>query len=123
MRRALHLGVVSGLLLAFAQAPFLHVHDRDHGHEHSHGFAHAHSHWPLEHSDNPALEAHDHDSDARFLDWIAGDGTSDTRLAAALPVEIVIPDLIEHRGLAPGFTPRNHDPPWRVSLKARAPPA
>jgi hypothetical protein len=117
----LHLGVIASLLLAFAQAPFMHVHDRDPAHEHAHGFTHAH--WAGEDADGPALKSDDHASDARSLSWIGGDGKSPTRFAATPAEAISIPEPIAQPALVTELIPHSHDPPWRFALKSRAPPA
>ena len=121
VRRTLHLGITASLLLAFAQAPFLHVHDRDPAHEHAHGFTHAH--WAGEGADGLAIEADDHVGDARSLSWIPGDGKSPVRIAAALPEAISIPEPIAQPSLVTELIPHSHDPPWQLALKSRAPPA
>ena len=121
VRRTLHLGITASLLLAFAQAPFLHVHDRDPGHEHAHGFAHAH--WAAANYDGPTLQSEDHAGEARSLSWIPGDGKSPVRLAAALPEAISIPEPIAQPALVTELIPHSHDPPWQLTLKSRAPPA
>lgn len=117
----MHLGVAASLLLAFAQAPFLHVHDRDPAHEHARGLAHAH--WASEKTEGPALQADDHGGDARSLSWIAGDGKSPLRLVAAAPETVLIPEPVAQPALVTELIPHSHDPPWRLALKSRAPPA
>jgi hypothetical protein len=121
VRGTFHLGVIATLLVAFAQAPFIHVHDHDPAHEHAHGFTHAH--WAGENADVLALEADDHSGDARSLSWIAGDGKSPVRLAAALPEAISIREPIAQPALVIDRIHHSHDPPWRSALNSRAPPA
>jgi len=119
VRRAFHLGVVASVLLAFTHAPFNHTHESNPHPEHAVGFVHAH--WRGHAASGPAWE--DRDSDARSLDWFAGDGKSPVKLAATLPETFVLPVPAAQPGLIIELTPHNHDPPWRLSLKSRAPPA
>ncbi len=126
MRFVFHLGVAASLLLAFAQAPFRHVHEGDPLHEHAHGFAHTHldrhSHDEHEH-DGLAVEADNHDSDARLIDWLAGDGTSPVKFALALPESIVEPTFLIRIAEVPELQTRNHDPPTLLPFIPRGPPA
>jgi hypothetical protein len=115
-----HSGVLAMLLLSFAQASFHHAHASDPHHEHAQGFAH--THWrPI--SESQSWQTDTHDSDARVIDWIAGDGSSPAKLVIALPdslYEIVVAVCLAH---VPELTPHNHDPPSRLSPNPRGPPA
>ncbi|MBI4904853.1 MAG: hypothetical protein HY820_14530 [Acidobacteria bacterium] len=120
MRSLLNLGVVASLLLSFAQAPFLHAHASDPHHEHARGLTH--THWKAPPASR-SLEADDHDSDARMIDWLAGDGSAAAKFVLALPdtsAEIV---LIVRVVRIPELTTHNHDPPWRLIPHLRGPPA
>lgn len=121
VRGTFHLGVIACLVLALAQAPFLHFHDSDPGHEHAHGFAH--THWAAEHFGGLALFADDQVGDAQSLTWFPGDGYSSIRLASALPARVALPEPTVVPSSFPELTAHNHDPPWRLALKSRAPPA
>lgn len=119
----LHLGVVASLVFAFAQSPFQHTHDRDPEHEHARGLSHAH--WIDDHDEpeGPTLDEVDQDSDARLQDWLAGDGTSLAKFVPDLPVSIVEALQAVQVSVVPEITPQNHDPPWRLCLHPRPPPA
>jgi len=121
--KILHLGVVASLMVAFAQSPFQHTHDSDPDHDHAVGFSHAH--WVEDHHEpeGPTLDDDDHDSDARLQDWIGGDGTPFVKFVPDLPVSIVQPLQLVQVSVLPELTPQNHDPPWRLCLHPRAPPA
>ena len=120
MGKGLHLGLVASLLLAFVQAPLRHAHTDDPGHAHAKGLSHAH--LSDHHSDAPAWDADDHDSDVRMLEWLAGDGTSSVKFVPALPQSVAGFSLVQQASLAPEFAPRSHDPPSRLNLHPRAPP-
>ncbi len=120
MRSLLHLGVAAGLLLSFAQAPFQHAHASDPHHEHAKGFTH--THW-AGNPDGPAWETDDHDSDARTIDWLAGDGNAPAKFVVALPDSLPGVVLFVHVVRIPELTPHNHDPPWRLIPHLRGPPA
>jgi hypothetical protein len=111
---------LASLLLSFAQAPFQHAHASDPHHEHAQGFAHMH--WNV-HPDDRSWEADDHDSDARMIDWLAGDGSAPAKFVVALPdavVDVVVAVLAVR---VPELTPHNHDPPWRLIPHLRGPPS
>ena len=124
MRSALHIGVLTALLLSYGKAPFEHTHDSDPHHEHATGISH--THWANEKnhdsSDAPGLMAEEH-SDARMLDWIPGDGRATIYFAMTLPesVAVIIPPPLIVR--VPETASRGHDPPPLITLTPRAPPA
>lgn len=120
MRALIHLGIAGSLLLSFAQAPFLHSHPSDPHHEHARGFAH--THWQTS-SDGPAWKTNDYDSDARILDWLAGDGNSPAKFVVALPESLNEIVFVARDVLVSGLTPHYHDPPWRLIPYFRGPPA
>jgi len=120
VRSLLHLGVAAGLLLSFAQAPFQHAHASDPHHEHAQGFSH--THWKSSPED-AAWEADDHGSDARMIDWLAGDGSAPAKFIAELPASAAGIVVAPQRVRVAEPTPRNHDPPWRVIPHLRGPPA
>lgn len=118
--------MVASLVFAFAQSSFQHTHASDPEHEHARGLSHAHwvdDHHDDHHDEGPTIEESDHASDARLLDWLAGDGSSSIKFVPDLPSSIVQPLLVVQVSVLPDFAPRNHDPPWRLCLHPRAPPA
>lgn len=121
VRKAFYLGLVVSILLTFVQAPFLHIHAGNASHDHAHGFVHMH--WSADHTGGGTVEADDHESDARSLNWVPGNGESSVRFVAILSEAVVLPELISQPSLIPDLVPHNHDPPWRFALKSRAPPA
>jgi hypothetical protein len=108
-------------LLAFAQAPFLHVHDEGGAHEHARGFAHAH--WPGQRSGGLAPDSGDDADHGRALNWTAGDGRFPVKMAAEAPAPVSIPEPAAHSTRVAELVPRAYDPPWRACLQPRAPPA
>ena len=120
VRELIHLGVAAGLLLSFAQAPFQHAHASDPHHEHAQGFAH--THWKAN-PDGSAWEGDDHASDARMIDWLAGDGSAPSKFVVELPDSLAKIVLVRHGVQSPELIPRNHDPPWRLIPHLRGPPA
>ncbi|MEX2262714.1 MAG: hypothetical protein WD696_12230 [Bryobacteraceae bacterium] len=121
VRGLFHLGVVASLLLSFAQAPFQHAHASDPRHEHAQGFTH--THWKDHSEAGHSAEVDDHDSDARMIDWLAGDGTAPAKFVAALAKSAGQVVLAVHVVRIPELTPHNHDPPWRLIPNLRGPPA
>jgi len=121
VRGLTHLGVVASLLFSFAQAQFQHAHESDPHHAHARGFVHAH--WNLGSAHGPVWESDDHDSDARMLDWLAGDGSAPGKFVVALPESVTQPVVTVQSTQMPELTPHNHDPPWCLNLIPRAPPA
>lgn len=120
VQSAFHLAVLAGVLFSFLQAPFGHVHESDPLHEHAHGFAHMHLMGRI--PDGLTIEAEDHDSDARLIDWFAGDGTSPAKFAVALPESIVEPTFSIRFARIPELQTRNHDPPALQPFVPRGPP-
>jgi hypothetical protein len=120
VRGLIHLGVAAGLLLSFAQAPFQHAHASDPHHEHAQGFTHVH--WRAN-PDGPVWEDDDHASDARMIDWLAGDGSASAKFVVELPDSLTEVVLVRESFRIPELIPHNHDPPWRLILHLRGPPA
>lgn len=122
VRCVTHLGVMASLILSFAQAPFQHTHESDPHHPHAKGFVHWH--WNSNSAHGLTWEADNHDSDARTLDWLAGDGSAPVKFVVALLESITQPVLRVQVTRISELTPHNHDPPWRLNhLIPRAPPA
>ncbi|MCC7156317.1 MAG: hypothetical protein IT161_17195 [Bryobacterales bacterium] len=120
-RRTVHLGLIASLLVAFAQAPFLHVHASDPHHAHAKGLTHAH--WAGAASHQPGFDQDSHAADAKPLDWLAGDGTAPVRFVATLPESVSLPEPRPQRRAVLESKPPAHDTVWRASLHPRAPPA
>ena len=101
------------LVLAFLQAPFLHVHDHESSGNDHHGFFHAHFHH---HHVNPSgkawLCAIDSDDDAHYVNWVSSPAQDHSLPALALPYEY-------------SFAAEQHSEPriHPVGLSGRAPPA
>jgi hypothetical protein len=119
MRGLIHLGAVAGLLISSVQAPFQHAHASDPHHDHARGLVHGH--WDV-HGEDRALEADDHDSDARTIDWFAGDGSAPAKFAVTLPESIAEIVLTARPVWATELTPHNHDPPAQLVPHLRGPP-
>ena len=119
MRKWIHLAVTLCLLISFSQAPLEHFHTDDPNHDHGQ----AHLHWDHHNAEPPFWEAEDHDEDTHWIDWLAGDGNPAAKMLIVLPANIYSIQLqaVEFRRPAPAL--KNHDPPWRAGLPARAPPA
>jgi len=121
VRVLLHLSAVASLLFSFVQAPFLHAHASDPHHEHAQGFAH--THWDNASAQGQSWEADNHDSDARMIEWVAGDGSAPVKFL------LTVPECVQHGvfcvqvARTPELTPRNHDPPGLLILSPRGPPA
>jgi hypothetical protein len=121
VRRVLHLGAVASLLLSFVQAPFLHAHASDPHHEHAQGFTP--THWNTSPSEGASWEADDHNSDARMIQWLAGDGSAPGKFLPALPESVAQTVLTVQVARIPELTSHNHDPPDLLTLHPRGPPA
>ncbi len=108
------------LLLASAQAPFLHDHPADPGHRHARGITHAHLTKAA--AAGPALTAAGDEVAARWLDWVASaNDHRDPPLAASDPT-VAARIQLAAAGAAPEVAVRSHDPPPRSPLQPRAPP-
>jgi len=127
----LPLSVIASLVLALAQAPFYYTHAHDPAHTHAPGLPHAH--FPEHHHDHEGDHPANHDLaeldhqdaafDVQLLDWLAGDGAKRVKPFLASPAIIVAPQLVTQATVADPPAPHYHDPPWRLSLHPRAPPA
>lgn len=107
------------LLISFGNAPSAHFHPEDPDHDHDHAeLLQDHHEVP-----GPHLEAADHDETAQFLNWLAGDGSTEQKLFAELVAAISISPTPAHQHHKPLLALRNHDPPSLRLLPARAPPA
>jgi hypothetical protein len=118
VRRFSAIGGILALLLAFGQAPSAHFHPLDPGHDHDHAAVASHRGAPA----GAHLESADHDQTARYLNWVAGDGSSAPKLFALTTNAFRALPLPSARARAAKVNARNHDPPRRHRLPARAPP-
>lgn len=121
VRRVFHHGLAVALLAAFLQSPFVHTHDDAADHVHWDDLLH------LRLADlstmGLSLEAPDHDSDARFQDWVSSRGEVRAQLLAGPCTPIRSISLQSRPAPRIRKSPRTHDPPWRLNLSPRAPPA
>ena len=123
MERFLSIFMSCVFALAFAQAPFAHVHEHSDPHDHGGVFHTHHVEDDHDHSDGVALKSIDPDNDARSVDVFKVVKSPDAKLLFTLPATLIgfAPEL--ERELVQGVTPRGHDPPDLTSSPARAPPA
>jgi hypothetical protein len=119
--KVFHHGLAVALLAAFLQSPFVHTHDDAADHVHWDDLLH------LRLADlstkGVSLEAPDHDSDARFQDWVSSRGEVRAQLLAGPCTPIRSISLQSRPAPHIRRSPRTHDPPWRLNLSPRAPPA
>ncbi|MGI8744556.1 MAG: hypothetical protein ACR2NN_18680 [Bryobacteraceae bacterium] len=113
------------LLLAFVQAPSLHVHPHETTARHLGSFFHTHLAHAGTHSGSvPEWRDFDPDDDAQLLNWTPAN-PSDSGLApvilAAFYITTPMLALVTRRHIA--FRPNAHDPPASTSTSPRAPPA
>lgn len=120
-RRTVNLGLAASLLVAFVQAPFLHVHASDPHHAHAKGLTHAH--WAVGAGHQAGLDQDSHAADAKPLDWLAGDGKAPVRFVATLPESVSLPEPRPQSRAAAEPEPPSHEIVWQASLHPRAPPA
>jgi hypothetical protein len=134
MRFLAHAGLVLILLISFSRAPHDHFHPADPDHAHSH---HERAHVAVHHSSELELgelelgelelgelelEAPDHDSTARFKDWLAGDGKAAAKQYAETATANSVAGLVQRRRPVTVLSVRNHDPPTIFIHPARPPP-
>jgi hypothetical protein len=108
--------------LAFAQAPFAHVHEHSDAYDHGGAF---HSHGP-HHDDHDeddlGIEGEDPDHDARSIDVFKIVKSPDSKLLSTLPTSLIGFSLPVTEELVQLVAPQGHDPPDSLSSLARAPP-
>jgi hypothetical protein len=113
------------LLLAFLQAPSLHVHAHEATQRHAGTFFHTHFahgvHPPLRGAEWRDLDPAD---DARFLSWVSmvpsDNGLAPAVLAAST---VILPIRVVTEWQTTILRPRAHDPPALSAAPPRAPPA
>jgi hypothetical protein len=108
--------------LAFAHAPFAHVHEHSDPHNHGGAF-HTHKKHFHHHSDEVKIEGEDPDHDAKALDAFKIVKSPESKLFVVLPTAVISFFLPVTKELVYAVTPCGHDPPERFSSPARAPPA
>ena len=112
------------LVLAFVQAPFLHVHQHESTENHPGAFLHTHfAHVEVTHSTQPELRDLDPDDDAQFQNWYSA-ATSDsafTPVILASLFSVPTPELTNCHTIA--VEPSAHGPPLLNTATPRAPPA
>lgn len=112
------------LLLAFIQAPSLHVHPHEDTEQHAGSFLHSH----IEHAKAPAgslpeWRDFDPDDDAQFLNWVPATPSDPGLAPVILTVSpVVIPAFVVGQRRHIAFRPSAHDPPALNATSPRAPP-
>lgn len=119
--RVLHSGVAVALLVAFLQSPFIHAHRDTAGHIHWDDLLHLHSRSSS--AEDVGLEAPDHCSDACFRDWVTIKAEVRVQWFDDHSIPIPFPSLDSRTLPLVRHAPQIHDPPWRLNLAPRAPPA
>jgi hypothetical protein len=116
--------VICALLIGFAQAPFLHVHEHGFGEEHhSTEQAHVHGRIPSLETDGPTIQEIDPADDERAIDWLHAVSFSGVSLyltseRIGVPEPGADPGVIQPVPIA-----RGNSPPCCAQLPARAPPS
>ena len=115
---------ITAVLLAFLQAPFLHVHGLEETRDHpASSILHVHYHGQLP-DEGQAIGAHTPDEDALETDWSIAPPPD---LGPAFTLSVAEISLAEPLRLVsvsiPAERPRGHDPPDLVPAPPRAPPA
>ena len=112
------------LVLAFVQAPFLHIHLHESTEKHSGAFLHSHfAHLEASHSTQPALRDLNPDDDAQFQNWFSVT-TSDAGFTPVILTSlcsVAAPQITNWRPVA--IEPSAHSPPLLNAATPRAPPA
>lgn len=111
-------------MLAFMQAPSLHVHQHESTEGHEGDLLHTHvAHFEAPPSGQPEWRDIDPDDDARFVEWIAK-GRADSGFAhvavTSADIAFPLPVLSECQTII--HQPRTHDPPVFHIFRPRAPP-
>ena len=124
MRHLTSIVVNLALLLAFVQAPSLHVHPHETTEGHEAGFLHTHvAHFEAPLSTQPEWRDLDPDDDAQFLDWFLTSRTDWRFTPVILSASKIVLHLLqvgERRTVM--LQPSAHDPPALNATPARAPP-
>jgi hypothetical protein len=121
VRRFVSIPVSVVFALAFARAPFEHVHDHE-AEDHPHG-GFFHSHLPqMRTGTGIAWQDYDPDEDARPLNWFHPVSSPGLEFVAVLvPVAEVVLTPADRQTIEP-VEPRGHDPPPTGPSAPRSPP-
>ena len=112
------------LLLAFMQAPSLHVHAHEATERHVATFLHTHlAHVEAPLSGHPEWRDLDPDDDAQFLSWVSM-APSDEGLVPVILVSsnVILPAPVVSEWQTMTLRPSAHDPPALNATTPRAPP-
>ena len=116
--------VNGAMLLAFVQAPSLHVHQHEANQRHAGAFLHTHfAHDQAAHPKQSEAQVIDPDDDAQFLSWlldVPGNSGFAPVILAASALVIPAPELSAWPTIA--LRPSAHDPPVLTATPPRAPP-
>ncbi len=120
MHKLISISTLVLLVLSFGEAPFEHVHASDPDHDHARGLSHMHG--MLLRADEPSLTEVDPGSDARMVEWLAGDGRFPIE-QKALPAPSIAVPVFNTLLVSPlEILSRGHDPPSRSNPNPRGPP-
>jgi hypothetical protein len=124
MRSFRAVAVIGAILIAFAQAPFLHVHEHDFGQDH-HVTEQAHVHARLHStdSDGATIQEVDPADDERTVDWLHA--IASLFVVRCITSErIILPKPSADSGfIRPVPIAHGNSPPCCSQLPARAPPS
>lgn len=116
--------MICAILIGFAQAPFLHIHEHDFGEEH-HATQQAHIHERLSsiETDGPTIQEIDPADDERAVDWLHAVSFSGgflylTSDRISTPEPAADPGVIQPVPIA-----RGNSPPCCAQLPGRSPPS
>ena len=111
------------LLLAFVEAPFLHIHQHEATQRHPGPILHLHLKSVHSLGSGPEIQGLDPDDDAQFQNWFSAAGT-DSALTVVVLTERFRISGPEHSGWAVEAPLQvGHDPPISYARNPRAPPA
>ena len=114
----------AALLLAFVEAPFLHVHGHEDTQSHAGPLLHLHlKHLNPAPPDTPGLRGCDPDDDAEFQEWLSVRASSRVFGPVVLTRVFAAPDLEIDSWIPPTGRPAAHGPPGIDARPPRAPPA
>lgn len=111
------------LLLAFVQAPFLHVHEHESTEHHQGALFHTHfGHVSVTHSTQPELRDLDPDDDALFQSWFSVSATDAGFTPVILTSSFCVPSPRITNWRAVDIEPSAHGPPLLNATNPRPPP-
>lgn len=123
MRSSSSITLILALLVAFAEAPFLHIHQHEATQRHPGAFLHIHLRSAHAVSSSPEFRGLDPDEDAEYQTWFSSTPTDPGTAAPVVLVESSsLPDP-EHSGCALEAPMQiGHDPPLLCPKSPRGPP-